>query len=113
MLRFEAVATEQAVAAVCDRCGREMQKDAFDGEWQEKISIDFRSAYGSVFGDGNDIALDLCQHCFKDTLGPWVRVTEQVSAHIIDEAIAFVDASNQRIEAMEQKAADERRPGRK
>jgi len=29
--------------------------------------------YHSVFGDGMEIEIDLCQQCLKDLLGKWVR----------------------------------------
>lgn len=74
MLKFENVTMEQAVAAVCDRCGSEMQKHS--GEWEEQISIAFRGGYDSIFDDGNAVELDLCQHCVKEVLGQWLRVTD-------------------------------------
>ena len=61
---------------VCDRCGREAELDDADGEFHEFTSIEHRAGYGSVFGDGNDVEVDLCQHCLKVTLGSWIRVTD-------------------------------------
>lgn len=61
---------------VCDRCGLEMHRQGSDFEWQERVSIAFRAGYGSVFGDGNLVELDLCQHCLRDLLGPWLRVRD-------------------------------------
>lgn len=112
MLKFENVTTEQIVAAVCDRCGREMKKHGLDSEWQEKISIAYRGGYDSIFGDGNAVEIDLCQHCVEEVLGQWLRVAKQASV-AIDEAMSVVDASNKRIEAMEQKAGYERGSGEK
>lgn len=60
----------------CDRCGREMVPNDRDSEHQERISVRFRAGYGSVFGDGSLVALDLCQHCVKEVLGEWLRVAE-------------------------------------
>lgn len=76
MLRYETVTTKQVVASLCDRCGREMLKRACDGEWEERISIAFRGGYNSFFGDGNAVELDLCQHCVRDVLGQWLRITD-------------------------------------
>lgn len=59
---------------VCDRCGLEMHRRGSDFEWQERVSIAFRAGYDSVFGDGNLVELDLCQHCLRDLMGPWLRV---------------------------------------
>ncbi|MCK2127811.1 hypothetical protein MX652_14070 [Thauera aromatica] len=61
---------------ICDRCGRVMPPDDHD-EYQERLSIDFRAGYGSVFGDGNQVQLDLCQHCVRKVLGRWLRVSDQ------------------------------------
>jgi hypothetical protein len=66
--------TETALVT-CDRCHREMAPNDLDGEHQERIAIRFRAGYSSVFGDGNLVEADLCQHCVKEVLGPWLRVT--------------------------------------
>jgi hypothetical protein len=58
----------------CDRCGR--LSELGDAEFQETVCIDVKAGYGSIFGDGNDVQLDLCQHCLKTTLGPWLRISE-------------------------------------
>ncbi len=58
----------------CDRCGR--LSELGEAEFQEFVSIDLKAGYGSIFGDGNDVQVDLCQHCLKDALGPWLRVSE-------------------------------------
>lgn len=60
---------------VCDRCGREMRKDAPDLEHQERLAIRFRAGSDSVFSDGALVESDLCQHCVREVLGPWLRVT--------------------------------------
>lgn len=57
---------------VCDRCGREA--DAHEGEAEELVSIDRVGGYCSIFGDGNRISVDICQHCLKDILGEWLRI---------------------------------------
>jgi len=58
----------------CDRCNLL----ATDGEieFHEMTSIDAKAGYGSIFGDGNNVQIDMCQHCLKLTLGPWLRVTD-------------------------------------
>lgn len=58
----------------CDRCSR-MAEDG-ETEFYEFTSIEYKAGYGSILGDGNMIEIDLCQHCLKETLGPWLRVTE-------------------------------------
>jgi hypothetical protein len=43
-------------------------------EWQESLQLRFTGGYGSVFGDGTKVAVDLCQHCVKELLGAYCRV---------------------------------------
>lgn len=57
----------------CDRCG--LLSEVGDAEFAEFISVDTKAGYGSTFGDGNDVQIDLCQHCVKIVLGEWLRIT--------------------------------------
>jgi len=66
----------QRTFCICDRCGRAMDSIALDGEWEERVSVSFRCGYFSEFGDGNLVEGDFCQHCVKEILGSWLRVTE-------------------------------------
>ncbi len=61
-------------ACTCDRCGRRMSLDGPDCEWHEKVSLDWEGGFDSVFGDGAHVSIDLCQHCVRDVLGPWLHV---------------------------------------
>lgn len=74
MLQQRPITTHQLVC-VCDRCGRLMNRGDQDGEWEERLAISFRSGYHSIFGDGNLVECDLCQHCVKDMLEKYLRVT--------------------------------------
>ena len=58
----------------CDRCERVAEAD--EVEFQEFTSIDHTAGYGSIFGDGMRVQIDLCQHCLKQALGQWLKVTE-------------------------------------
>jgi hypothetical protein len=58
----------------CDRCER-VAEDG-ESEYYEYTSVEYKAGYRSILGDGNLIEIDLCQHCLKETLGPWLRVTE-------------------------------------
>lgn len=60
----------------CDRCGRTGERDGLDCEFHEFTSISYRAGYGSIFGDGNTVEADLCQHCVKGVLGPWLRISD-------------------------------------
>jgi len=70
-------APKDADQIVCDRCGRETV--CGETEFYEMTSIGFRAGYGSIFGDGHYVAVDLCQHCLRETLGPWLRVSDDES----------------------------------
>lgn len=60
---------------VCDRCGREAAVDDIkELEAEEFVSIERVGGYSSIFGDGNLISIDICQHCLKDVLGEWLRI---------------------------------------
>jgi antitoxin CcdA len=49
---------------ICDRCAKEFVIN--DSEFYEFVSIDFKAGYGSIFGDGCQVTMDLCQYCLKD-----------------------------------------------
>ena len=67
--------TETAVikSITCDVC-KEEYKETFD--LQEFVHLDFDCGYGSIFNDGNTIECDICQHCLKEKLGDYLRITE-------------------------------------
>lgn len=76
-MKIEAVRPQPFVQnLICDRCGGEAELDDQDCEFHEFTSIQYRAGYGSIFGDGNRVEVDLCQHCVKDTLGTWIRITD-------------------------------------
>jgi len=60
------------VKITCDICKKEMPLDDFM-EIQEMVCIEFVGGYGSVFGDGDRVILDMCQQCFKEKLGEYVH----------------------------------------
>jgi len=49
---------------VCDMCGMEASVDD-EFEAQEFVKIYQSCGYASIFGDGNEFSIDLCQHCLK------------------------------------------------
>ncbi|WP_151102999.1 hypothetical protein [Salmonella enterica] len=75
MQHFTPEKTLSLSAKTCDRCRRRAEKD--DLEFQEFLTIDHRAGYGSVFGDGGRLRLDLCQHCVKEILGQWLTQREE------------------------------------
>lgn len=72
MKKFKNTTAFTIDSVLCDRCSREVQID--DIEFQEFTSIQYRGAYNSIFGDGMNISIDVCQHCLKETLGPWLKI---------------------------------------
>jgi hypothetical protein len=81
MLECRNKVVKNPAACSCDRCVRRMTADLDqDLEWYEKLSISFEGGFGSVFGDGNRISVDFCQHCVLDTLGQWLRIAHSDAA---------------------------------
>ena len=72
MQHFSKVEIKSLSGKTCDRCDRSAELD--DAEFQEFLSINRVVGFGSVFGDGELIQLDLCQHCVKDVLFQWVKL---------------------------------------
>lgn len=60
----------------CDKCGKVILPDDWS-EWQETVTISFRGGFGSIFGDEASFRCDLCQHCLKDTLGEYIKRTDE------------------------------------
>lgn len=60
----------------CDRCGRKMEMNGEHFEWAEAVTIRFRAQPDGPFQEGQWHALDLCQHCLKQTLGRYLRIIE-------------------------------------
>lgn len=57
---------------ICDKCQKKITPDDVI-EWQEVLSYRTVGGYGSVWGDGNEVELDLCQSCAKEVVGPYIR----------------------------------------
>ncbi|MEF2252892.1 hypothetical protein V4D00_21045 [Ralstonia solanacearum] len=73
MREYRSVTARELAACTCDRCHRRLTPND-PGEWQERLSIDHHCGFDSIFGDGNLVSLDLCQHCVRELLGEWLRV---------------------------------------
>lgn len=74
MKKYKKQSIDILSAFTCDKCGREADFENDGFEAQEFISIEKKAGFASVFGDGNELNIDLCQHCFKDLLGLWVKI---------------------------------------
>ncbi len=60
----------------CNKCHKKFDTNNADDIFEMQEFLHFRNTggYGSIFGDGAEIELDLCQHCVKEVLGPYLRV---------------------------------------
>ena len=76
MIKNKTVNKEEEVAEsiICDICNKTFSYEKDRMEIQEFIRIYNRGGYSSIFGDGAPVELDMCQHCFKDKLGQYVRI---------------------------------------
>jgi hypothetical protein len=85
MREYEAREVEQLfiISYTCDKCGLVAKPDGNTVmEYQEFMSWTNEGGYNSVFGDGDLIMLELCQHCIKELLGEYIRV---IKAYVIDD----------------------------
>jgi uncharacterized protein YlaI len=60
-------------AYFCDCCNKRLPVEDWI-EMQEMLHWRMRGGYGSAFGDGAEISLDLCQECTKKLLGDYIQV---------------------------------------
>jgi len=60
------------VGITCSVCGRDILGD--EVEKQEALFFHNHCGYDSVFGDGTEVSIELCQHCFKDLLGKYCTI---------------------------------------
>lgn len=70
------VKERRVVSYTCDRCQRVLPVTDWI-EMQEMLHWRMTGGYGSVFGDGCHISLDLCQSCTKEVLGQFVQVNDR------------------------------------
>lgn len=64
-------------SVVCDSCGESFGCGGEDClERQEMLHWSNDCGYGSVFGDGTKISIDLCQSCVKARLGDCLCVND-------------------------------------
>ena len=67
------VQSRQLTELRCDVCGVDIFQDEL--EMQEAFFLYKVGGYNSVFGDGREIDIDICQYCLKDKLGEYCTVT--------------------------------------
>jgi len=81
MIKYSTQTVEQKVpeSITCDVCKKVYDCKKDWEEVQEIYSMLFKGGYGSVFGDGNVLKLDICQHCMKKILGEYLVADEENS----------------------------------
>ena len=75
ILKTEMIEHKVVDQYICDRCGTVIDDDM---ELQESFSIHLFGGYSSVFGDGNVVECDLCQHCLKILIGDFCRIRDGI-----------------------------------
>lgn len=69
------VSQDIIVSKTCDICKKTV-RDCKE-EWIEYgnfVRFSDRCGYGSIFGDGSLIEIDICQHCLNEKLGKFLRI---------------------------------------
>jgi hypothetical protein len=65
---------ESVASYICDSCHKEFDNDL---DIQEFLHFRNHAGWGSVFGDGAVLSLDLCQDCVKKILGSFIQFKEE------------------------------------
>lgn len=65
---------DELAAITCDVCKQRYDNEV---EIQAFMQLQESGGYGSIFGDGTSIQCDICQHCLKQLLGPYLRIEQQ------------------------------------
>lgn len=79
----------QLVTIQCNKCKKVIQRDGDNDndlfEFESALLISFTGGYGSVWGDGEHIKIDLCQHCAFELLSPYADdMTDPVNGDCYD-----------------------------
>jgi hypothetical protein len=67
---------KEIISIECDKCHRVESNIV---ELQEWFCYNFVGGFNSIFGDMNEFEIDLCQECFKELLGLYIRNTTKSS----------------------------------
>jgi antitoxin CcdA len=74
MIKYKAVEIikEVAVSKECDICHTVYNMEKDEWECQEFYHLKHHTGYSSVFGDCQEIELDICQHCLSNLIEKYV-----------------------------------------
>ena len=79
MKKIEVIKVEREICTevTCNKCNKTVTSDDIM-EFQEFFSYSTTAGYGSKFiGDMNNAEIDLCEKCFYELLGPYLKITSQ------------------------------------
>lgn len=69
------VLVDKTISTICDVCKKKFEHNEENSlEIAEFVNISFKGGFNSVFGDMNQVDIDICQHCFKKKLGKYVNI---------------------------------------
>ena len=105
MKKHITVSHQEVCELICDGCGLEASVD--EGyEFGEFITIEHRCGYGAIHGDGKQITMDICQHCFAGMCGDALTITDPVDNQSTDAPEESLEYNNifQAITQSKQKA---------
>ena len=105
MKNFKTVIRNEVINLICDGCGLEASVD--EGyEFGEFITIEHRCGYGAIHGDGKQLSIDICQHCFAGMCGDALTITDPVDNQSTDAPEESLEYNNifQAITQSKQKA---------
>lgn len=77
------VESKQIVSITCDVCHTIYSLDQCNlnydvrFETQEFLHYENTGGYNSIFGDGAQISIDICQHCVKKLLGQYLQIKDK------------------------------------
>ncbi len=86
MRHFRNITVKEISTLTCDSCGE--QATLGDYTFHEFISISHTCGLGSIYGDGKQLSIDLCQQCFfgmcgdiLTVIGPTYESSERLENH--------------------------------
>ena len=77
MKSFKVVKRQEVIKLTCDACSLEATVN--EGyEFSEFITIEHQCGYGAIHGDGKQLSVDLCQHCFASICEGTLKVIDPI-----------------------------------
>jgi len=74
LTRDKKVTQQQIIGFECSRCKTIYYDDLYPFEMQEMLHWRNVGGYGSVWGEGNQVEIDLCQRCTRELLEPFATI---------------------------------------